>query len=364
MSLFAPHRVQSFSVRRALLVVALSSALVALAAPRSATAQAAAVSPAARTAVVTRLAEHMQARFVFPDAARRVADDLRAQLAAGAFDQAASAHDLAKLLTQRLQAQTNDKHLRVYPRPAHGGHVLGSPAQLAQSNYGFEKLQRLTGNIGYLDLRYFVDDPAAKAVAVASLNWLAHTEALIVDLRRNGGGSPEQIRFIQSYLFDAPTLLNTLHWRDDAKPGGYRIDEFRTSATVDGKRYGQSKPVIVLTSNYTFSGGEEFAYNLQTRKRATLIGETTGGGAHPGAQFDLGHGLAAHLSTGRAVNPLTNANWEGTGVKPDIAVAADDALRRAQLELLKTMIAAEKEAPRKAALEARVKSLNDGKADN
>ena len=189
-------------------------------------------------------------------------------------------------------------------------------------------------------------------------------DALIVDLRRNGGGSPEQIRFIQSYLFDAPTLLNTLHWRDDARPGGYRIDEFRTSANVEGKRYGQSKPVIVLTSSVTFSGGEEFAYNLQTRRRATLIGETTGGGAHPGAQFDLGHGLAAHLSTGRAVNPLTNANWEGTGVKPDIAVAADDALRRAQLELLKTMIAAEKEAPRKAALEARVTALEDGMADS
>lgn len=353
----------SFDAARRATLAALVLATLSAAAPARAQPAEAPLAPAARAAVIERLATHVQQRFVFADVGAATAAALRAELGTGAFDTATTAEALARRLTERLQALTRDKHLRVYRARADGGHVLGSEAQLRQANFGFERVQRLPGNIGYLDLRFFVNRPEARAAAVATMNWLAHTDALIVDLRRNGGGDPELIRFLQSYLFDEPTLLNTLHWRDDARPGGYRIDEFRTTRDVEGRRYGATKPVWVLTSRDTFSGGEEFAYNLKARKRGTIVGETTGGGAHPGAQFDLGQGLAAHLSTGRAVNPVTQANWEGSGVAPDIEVPAAAALRRAQVELLKQLIAAEPEAPRRAGLQARLKSLEDGAAD-
>jgi retinol-binding protein 3 len=337
--------------------------IAALEQPARAQTGAAPLSSAARAEVVQKLAEQMQQRFVFADVGRRVADDLRAQAAAGVFEKAATTVDFAKQLTTWLQTQTQDKHLRVFPaRPGGVAGMLGS-AEASKVNFGFERLQRLPGNIGYLDLRFFTGDRDAKDVAVATMNWLAHTDALIVDLRRNGGGDPEMIRFIQSYLFDQPTLLNTLHWRDDKAAGGFRIDEFRTSDQVQGRRYGGKKPVWVLTSHYTFSGGEEFTYNLQALKRGTIVGESTGGGAHPGGRFDLGHGLQVHLSTGRAMNPLTGKNWEGTGVAPDIAVPADEALRRAQLEILRPMLASETPGPRRSALEARLKSLEEGKAE-
>ncbi|HTN49307.1 MAG TPA: S41 family peptidase [Burkholderiaceae bacterium] len=328
-----------------------------------AVAQAGNLDAAARREVVLQLADLLNQRYVFADVGQKTAEYLRAGLAAGDFGRAATTADLARLLTQQLQAQTKDKHLQVMATDAAHGGPFGSPRAMQQSNYGFERLQRLPGNIGYLDLRFFMDGSAAADVAIASMNWLANSDALIVDLRRNGGGEPEMIRFIQSYLFDAPTLLNTLHWRDDSVRGGYRIEEFRTSEEVPGRRYGQKKPVWVLTSDFTFSGGEEFAYNLQALKRGTVIGQTTGGGAHPGDLFPLGHGMSVHLSTGRAVNPLTKANWEGTGVTPDIVVPADQALRRAQIEILIPMIAAEADPARRRALEARSLALKDGKPE-
>jgi tetratricopeptide (TPR) repeat protein len=152
------------------------------------------------------------------------------------------------------------------------------------------------------------------------MNFLANCDAVIFDLRRNGGGSPGMIRFITSWLFEEPTHLNSLYWRE-----GDRTEEFWTQADIPGKRLAEV-PAFVLTSNFTFSGGEEFTYNLQSLKRATIIGETTGGGAHPGGTVPVGERFMAFIPTGRAINPITGTNWEGTGVVPDIQVAADDAL--------------------------------------
>ena len=148
-------------------------------------------------------------------------------------------------------------------------------------------------------------------------------------MRENGGGSPGMVAFVSSYLLDRRTHLNDLWTRRTGK-----TEEFWTRDSVPGRRFGGEKPIYVLTSARTFSGAEEFTYNLKHMKRATIIGETTGGGAHPVA----GHRIDEHFMIGvpfaRAINPITHTNWEGVGVKPDIVVPADDALAAAQKLLL------------------------------
>src|SRR5262249_7175677 len=162
---------------------------------------------------------------------------------------------------------------------------------------------------------------AAAGPAAAAMNFLANTDALIVDVRRNGGGSPHGVALLCSYFFDeTPVHLNSLYWRK-----GDRTEEFWTRKDVAGKRY-TGTPIYVLTSGRTFSAAGEFTDNLQTRKRAAVVGETTGGGAHPGGMRWINEHFIMFVPSGRAINPVTKTNWEGTGVEPDVAVDADRAL--------------------------------------
>jgi C-terminal processing protease CtpA/Prc len=156
------------------------------------------------------------------------------------------------------------------------------------------------------------------------MNFLANTDALIVDLRENGGGSPVMVAYVQSYLFSQRTHLNDLWTRRTNT-----TDEYWTR-DVPGKRFGGSKPVFVLTSRNTFSGAEEFTYNLKNLKRATIIGETTGGGAHPVSGHKIDERFMIGVPFARAINPISKTNWEGTGVEPDVKVPAAEALATAQ----------------------------------
>ncbi len=186
--------------------------------------------------------------------------------------------------------------------------------------------------MGYLKLDSFVDAGISGKTAVAAMNFLANSQALIFDLRENGGGSPSLIQLISSYLFDEPVHLNSFYIRKTGE-----TKQFWTQANVEGPKL-TDIPVFVLTSKFTFSGAEEFTYNIKNMKRGTIVGETTGGGAHP-VEFHAfeSYNIGLSVPFGRAVNPITKTNWEGTGVEPDISVPSKDALLVAHMEILKKL---------------------------
>ncbi len=290
--------------------------------------------------------------YIFPEVARRIQDDLRTQLQELADNETTSAAEFAEILSDRLQAISNDKHLRVFysfkPFPPMESGRSPSPEEqekqrrsMAGDNFGFYKVERLPGNIGYLDFRVFLPPDVAGDTAIAALNFLSNTSALIFDIRKNNGGSPDLVALISTYLFDArPVHLNNLIWRERGESGEFRerIEQHWTLPYVPGARY-LDKPVYVLTSNFTFSGAEEFANNLKQLKRATIVGETTRGGANPGRFEPLHDHFGFFIPTGRAVNPITQTNWEGTGVEPDLKVSAELALKTAHLAALKELLA-------------------------
>jgi C-terminal processing protease CtpA/Prc len=184
--------------------------------------------------------------------------------------------------------------------------------QTLRNNCLFEKAERLPSNIGLLKFNGFADPAVCGPTATAAMNFLENVDALIFDMRDNGGGDPKMVAYISTYLFADVTHLNDLYLRKEDT-----TTQYWTLPYVPGKRLA-GKPVFILTSKRTFSGAEEFTYNLKNLKRATIIGETTGGGAHPVS----GHRIDDHFIIGvpfaRAVNPISKTNWEGTGVEPDV----------------------------------------------
>ena len=287
---------------------------------------------------VNNIAQLLKDNYVFPEVGERCGLHIKSQLEEGYFNKVSDIKEFTELLTKELRSISKDKHMRVLPdRRATG--VQGTFNRFydrykyikrnAENNYGFRKIEILDGGIACIDLRGFADSPEAFDVAVLAMKLIKNSNAVIFDLRKNGGGSPEMIKFILSYFFEKPTLINTIYWRDRDT-----TEEYWTNEKVDGTKL-SDVPVFVLTSNRTFSGGEEFTFDIQTQKRGVIIGEVTGGGANPGAMFPAGNGINISIPTGTAINPVTNSNWEGVGVKPDIITSADDALDKA-LELAET----------------------------
>jgi len=294
---------------------------------------------AVRGEVLERLAELIEERYVYPDKAAEIAGKLRAAAAADRWREHQDARSFAGALSQELRQY--DGHFGVSWRPPEfwqGRTQEATPEEqkanqarrlrgAQRRNFGFYATQRLDGNIGYLDLRGFMPVEVAAEVATAAMGTLANSAAVIIDLRRNGGGDPAMVQLLCSYFFaaDSPVHLNSLYWRE-----GEVTNQFWTLPYVPGKRLPEV-PLYILTSRRTASAAEEFSYNMQTRERATLVGETTAGGANPGGFLEAVQGFGIFVSTGAAVNPVTGTNWEGTGVEPDVPVPAEQALLHAQI---------------------------------
>jgi retinol-binding protein 3 len=311
--------------------------------------QAQAVDPklsfAEMSATIDSINNRLQKNYVFPEVADRMAQNLTSNFKKGKYNSVVSPSEFASQLTHDLRAVSNDKHLSVVYAPQliaadrtavtdedRAKREEQQHKQRKRINFGFQEVKILDGNIGYLDLRGFLDPNDAGETAVAAMNFLSNADALIVDLRYNGGGSPAMIQLITSYFFSPepvhlnnfyfrPTNENTQTWTLPYVPGFRRPD-------ID---------LYILTSSYTFSAAEEFSYNLKNLERATLVGETTGGGAHPTQSMNATDKFFVRVPVGRAINPISNTNWEGTGVTPHIEVNSAQALITAQIKALENL---------------------------
>lgn len=307
------------------------------------------IDSATRSQVIDELVKELDARYVFPEIGKKMGDDIRARQKNKEYDDIATARAFTNKLTADMIGISRDKHIRVrysmqpIPVRKNGSEPTAEEkteysAFLKRVNYGFEKIEVLPGNIGYINLRNFFDPVEGADTVAAAMGFLHNTEAIIFDLRQNGGGAPEMVALISSYLFgDKKVHLNDLYFRGTGK-----TKEFWTDPTVAGKKYG-SKDVYILTSNRTFSAAEEFSNNLKVLKRATIIGETTGGGANPGDMVRLTENFEVFIPDGRAINPITKTNWEGVGVEPDVKVVKEQALHTAQIAALNKLAANSKD---------------------
>ena len=256
--------------------------------------------------------------YVFPGQAGEAAAAIEASLGAGEYD-GLDEDALAERLTTQLQEACHDKHLRVRTVPPEQGRQRPErrPWERRPGNFGIYRVEWLDGNVGYLDLRGVADPGEAGPAIAAAMELVSGTDALIIDLRRNHGGSPHAVVLWCSYFFPVgSTHLNDIF---DATTGETR--QFWSLAFVPGARY-TGRPVYVLSSAETFSGGEDLCYTLQAQGRAEVVGETTGGGAHPTRTIPISATMSISVPHARSVNPVTGTNWQGTGVVPDIAVPA------------------------------------------
>lgn len=293
--------------------------------------------------IINWISEKLNEIYVFPDVAKKMENHIRSKFKDSAYDSVSEIAEYAQVLTQDLQGISHDKHLRVRhaPIPDPGEDASDEDKarrqqqrleQMKYNNFAFKKAEQLVGNVGYLRFDGFVDAKWGGDTAIAALNFLAYCDALIIDLRDNGGGSPSMIQLITSYFFDESKHINSFYIRKTDK-----IQQFWTSAHVKGKRM-TGVDLYVLTSSRTFSAAEEFTYNLKNMKRATIVGETTGGGAHP-VDYHQNNDLKIGISVpfGRAINPISGTNWEGTGVEPDIMTSREDAFDTAYRLALKNL---------------------------
>lgn len=319
-----------------------------------------AINASQRQQVIDAVIREMHANYVFPEQAKKVEASIRQHQKKGDYDSISSAEKLSNALTEHVYAQTRDKHLRVFYRaeplpPQLKDQKPSAEEQAAQlagmksQNFGVERVERLPFNIGYLDLRGFMPAKSAADALAAAMTLVGNTDSLIIDLRKNGGGDPATVALLASYLLDERTHLTDFYYRQ-----GNRMEQMWSADSVQGSHYGQKKDVYVLTSKYTFSAAEDFSYALKNLKRVTVVGETTGGGAHPGDMMRLNEHFAMFVPNGRSLGPVTKANWEGVGVTPDVAVSAEEAFKTAQIAVLNKLAATEKHPGKIERIKARI----------
>lgn len=295
------------------------------------------IAPSAAREIALRVSELVSDGYVFADTASQIAAAIEAAVGAGQYDSCRDAETLAMKLTTDLQSVNGDRHLRVLysseplvdlSDPAEEVEAWNAAADGAAG--GMAKVEILAGNVGVVEVRPMLY-PATLAGdrIAAAMTLVASCEALVIDLRGCLGGSPDSVALMCSYLFeDEPVHLNSMRFRDETQ-----VEQSWTHSWVPGRRFGGSKPVIVLTSAATFSGGEELAYVLQQRGRASIVGEQTGGGANPRVGHRVHQHLEATIPVAYPENPVSGTNWELVGVTPDIAVPSDRALDVALHEL-------------------------------
>jgi hypothetical protein len=291
-----------------------------------------------RAQLVANLGRQLAAHYVFPDKAAKMGALLRERLDSGAYDRLQDADQLASAITADLQSVTRDLHMHISASRAVVPTSLGvpgaAPAEAPSlldrargavsahfSRSGVDQVNLLAGGVGYLKLSSFAMPTQQAPKLARAFDKLAASSSLIIDLRDNPGGDPQGVALLAGYLLAQPTHLNDIWWRDTRQTSASW-----SMAKVDGRHYGANRRVFILTSRQTRAAAEEFAYSMKQLQRATIVGESTWGGAHPTRRYFAGSHFVAHIPTGRAINPISRSNWELTGVIPDLAVPPAKAL--------------------------------------
>lgn len=294
--------------------------------------------------LIDSLDKSLHRLYVFQDKVNIMLAPVKKNFKGGVYTKIQTRPELASRLLKDLQSTYKDGHLDIqyYPELSE---FLEAPLPdsikqeqherglngAKENNFGFKKTEILNGNIGYIKLDGFypfVDE--GKPTMDAAFRFVSHTKALIIDLRQNGGGSPDMVLQAQSYFLSDKTRMNDIL---DSKN-----DTLKRWTNPAVANFRLKMPVYILTSRNTFSGAEDFAYGLQQINRAVTVGDTTGGGAHPSGDFSLGQGFIIRIPTHRSCNPVSKTDWEGTGVRPDIAVASDQAFTKAQVTIFTELL--------------------------
>jgi tetratricopeptide (TPR) repeat protein len=279
--------------------------------------------------VLQKIASLLETNYVIPEMAEKYAAEFKKKYEYGSYETYTNPKEFAEQITADLIGITKDKHINfrliessdIGEKPASSlHHPLRYHRLGIKENKGFSKLEWMEGNIGYLDIRRFYYFPDVRDMVIGAMRILSNADAIIIDLRENGGGSGD---YLSSYFLKHPTQLTGWYSRKDDF-----LTEFWTFKDIGVKRL-TDVPLFLLTSKRTFSAAESFAYDMKVRERATIIGEATKGGAHSVDLFKIDDQFEIYIPTARAINPVTGGNWEGTGVIPDIPVPSESALKTA-----------------------------------
>lgn len=307
----------------------------------NATAQTTKLTKRVKVTIVENISKSLKENYIYLDTAIKMGGFIKQKLKSGAYDSIQTPAVFASKLTADLLSIYHDGHLSIDYEPTSNtptGTIDTEKEKVRmlkfrkRVNFGFDKAEILPGNIGYLKIGgFFEADKAAKEMTLAAFRFVSNSEFLIIDLRNNKGGDPSMVSYICGFFLKQKTHLNDLYSRRDQSTTAYWAIPDATLKLL------YSIPVYILTSNRTFSAGEELTYDLQTQKRAIVIGESTGGGAHPVRPFAIGNGFIANVPYARAINPITKSDWESVGVRPDKDVSADKALDTA-LDMIKKLL--------------------------
>lgn len=317
--------------------------------------------------VVNGFINELKASYIFPEKVEKFEQAIRIFQTKREYRQNTSSINLANKVNEILAREIGDGHLffgyseRELPVVESDESIQAIEKQheldfMRALNWGIEKVQRFSFNIGYIDVSMFADTAHAEETIAAAMTLVSHTEALIIDLRFSRGGDPETVALLASYFLDNPTHLSDIYDRKEQK-----TTQIKSRESVIGKHYGEQRSLYILTSQDTYSAAEDFAYTLKHLNRAQIVGEVTGGGAHPGEFFRLAPHFEAFIPTARSINAVTKDNWEGKGVIPNIKVDASSALVVAQTKILEAVLLQENDPRRKERLRARIAKINSTK---
>ncbi|MBN8566278.1 MAG: tetratricopeptide repeat protein [Flavobacteriales bacterium] len=302
--------------------------------------------------IISSIKTHLEESYIDLDLSKKMIIELDKNLKSNKYKKITSPDEFSKIITEDLQSVSKDQHLKVQFEPKRIAREKlavseekqlemekKTAAQMAEINYGFTEAKILDGNIGYLNLRLFADIKYAEETATATMNFLSNTNAIIIDLRSNGGGVPSMMQLLSSYFFDEiPVLLSDFYERKtDTKTQLYSL------ANVNGKR-SMNKPIYILTSKHTFSAAEAFAYTLKHLDKAIVVGEITKGGANRAKRINLNDEFTISVPYIQSIHPITKTNWEGKGVQPNIEANEKEAFVYAYIDAINKTSLKNKEA--------------------